>query len=122
MRPASIGATHIIFSVVPSIWYKIKLRNIGHVYKAQGGCNKEYIFKGKVLSAKIDFTLGDEAKIAALHYELWKMTHKGEHRQTSLTLYQTLYKTTPNIEYKEWMEEMQNYRNEELQELGISKD
>jgi len=84
---------------------------------------KEYIFQGNVLSAKIELALGnvdaprrledmlqqtqDEAEIAALHYELWKMTHDEEHRQTAFNLYQSLYANTPNIEYKERMEEMQ---------------
>ncbi len=84
---------------------------------------KEYIVKGAVLSAKIAFALGnedaprrlddmlqqtqDDAEITALHYELWKMTHTEDHRQAALNLYQTLYKTTPNIDYKTRMEELQ---------------
>ena len=49
----------------------------------------------------------DDAQIATLHYELWQMTQDEEHCQAALNLYQTLYATTPNIEYKERMEEMQ---------------
>ncbi len=91
--------------------------------------DNEYMFKGQVLSAKVDFALGnedvpfrlegmlqqteDDAELAALHYELWKMTHSEKHRQAALNFYQTLYATTPNIEYKTRMEEMENYRNEE---------
>ncbi len=87
----------------------------------------EYIFKGKVLSVKIAFALGkedapyrleemlqqteDDMEVATLHYELWKMTRNDEHRQTALKLYQTLYKTTPNIDYKTRMEEMENYKD-----------
>ncbi len=86
--------------------------------------DKEYMFKGKVLSVRIAFALGDEdvprrleemlqqtqdeAEIAALHYELWQMTHHEPHRQTALKIYQRLYETTPNIEYKTRMDEMQD--------------
>jgi class 3 adenylate cyclase/tetratricopeptide (TPR) repeat protein len=85
--------------------------------------DKEYIFKSKVLSARIAFSLGnkdaprrleemlqqteDDMEVATLSYELWKMTHNDEHRQTALTLYHPLYATTPNIEYKTRMEELQ---------------
>jgi len=87
--------------------------------------NKEYMFKGKVLSAKVDFALGnegapcrleemlqqteDDAEIATLHYELWKMTHNDEHRRAALKLYQALYERTPNIDYKTRMEELQGF-------------
>jgi len=90
---------------------------------AGGIGDEEYIFKGNVLSGKIAFALGDEdapsrfdemlrqtqddAEIATLHYELWKMTQDKEHRQTALNLYQTLYETTPNVDYKTRIEEMQ---------------
>jgi len=89
--------------------------------------DEEYIFKGKVLSVRIAFALGNEdaqrrfdemlqqtendTEIATLHYELWKMTRGEEHRQAALKLYQTLYATTPNIEYKTRMEEMENYKD-----------
>ena len=89
--------------------------------------DEEYIFKGRVLSVKIASAIGskdapyrldkilqqakDDVEIATLHYELWKMTRKDEHRQTSFKLYQALYKTTPDIEYKMRMEEMENYKD-----------
>jgi predicted ATPase/class 3 adenylate cyclase len=84
---------------------------------------KECIFQGNLLSAKIDFALGnedaphrladmlqqiqDDVERALLHYELWKMTHHENHRQTALKYYQTLYETTPNSDYKKRVEEMQ---------------
>jgi hypothetical protein len=87
---------------------------------------KEYILQGSILSAKVDFTLGnkdalhrlknmlqqtdDNAEIAILHYELWKMAFSEEHRQAALDLYKTLYAATPNIDYKRRMEEMKNYK------------
>ncbi len=88
--------------------------------------NKEYIFKGKILSAKIDFALKkenapkqlyeilkdteDEIEITTLHYELWKMNEKEEHYQSALEFYQRLYEKTPNIEYKNRIEELINER------------
>jgi len=87
----------------------------------------EYTFKGKVLSAKIAFAMGnkdalcrfetmlqqteDDVEIATIHYELGKMNHNEDHWQIALNLYQRLYATTPNIEYKRRIEEMQNYKN-----------
>jgi tetratricopeptide (TPR) repeat protein len=84
--------------------------------------SEEFILQGNVLSAKIDFTLDnedapkrlyhmlqqpqDDADSATLHYELWKMIHNEEHRQTALDLYQTLYERTPNSGYKTRIEEM----------------
>ena len=47
-----------------------------------------------------------DTELAVLHYELWKMTHQDGYRQNALTLYQNLYKDTPNIEYKTRVEEM----------------
>jgi len=84
---------------------------------------REEIFRSHVLSAKIDFVLGkkteairrlsdmlthtqDEAEIAGLHYELWKMTGKENHRQTALERYRTLHKQTPKFEYKKRIEEL----------------
>lgn len=85
--------------------------------------NEERIFQGKVLSAKIDFALGqkeeairhlsgmliqteDEAMIARLHYELWKMNGQEEHRQVALELYRMLYKKISRFEYKKRIEEL----------------
>ncbi|GAK56713.1 guanylate cyclase [Candidatus Vecturithrix granuli] len=90
---------------------------------------KECMLQGNVLSAKIDFALRkdeapccledmlqqteDDVEVATLHYELWKMTHARDHRQTALKLYRILYKTTPNIKYKIRMEELQDSRNKD---------
>ena len=86
--------------------------------------NKEQLFAGKVLSAKIDFALGHQEKavamlsemlagaeekseIATLHYELWQFKVETEaHHQTALKLYQELYEKTPNIEYKKRIDEL----------------
>ena len=91
----------------------------------------EYLFKGNVLSTKLAFVLGDESapyrlndmlkqtlkevEIAVLHYELWKMTHKENHLQIALNLYQKLYATTPNIKYKARIEEMIEYLSQRME-------
>lgn len=83
---------------------------------------KNYIFQGKILSAKIDFASGkqdapccleamlqqtsDDEELAALHYELWKMTRRENNRETALKFYQLLYKNTPQIDYKTRIEDM----------------
>ncbi|MCP4397146.1 MAG: tetratricopeptide repeat protein, partial [bacterium] len=88
---------------------------------------KNDIFKGTVLSVKIAFALGskdaprrfnemlqqaeDDAEIATLHYEIWKMTDNEKHRRAALNLYQGLYTTTPNINYKTRIEKMENYKD-----------
>jgi hypothetical protein len=40
------------------------------------------------------------AESATLHYELWKMTRNEDSCQMALTLYQTLYQSTPPLTYK----------------------
>jgi predicted ATPase len=84
---------------------------------------EQEIFCSHILSAKIDFALGkkeeaisrlsdmlthtqDEAEIARLHYELWKMTGEEDHCQTALERYRTLYKQTPKFEYTKRIEEL----------------
>ena len=89
---------------------------------AQESSRKNYTFLGTVLSSRIVFALGEgnapryledmlqqtqnTIEIATLHYELWKMTHRENHRQNALNLYQTLYEDTPNIDYKIRIDEM----------------
>ena len=117
----SIGKADALFSLQRS--EEARALNAEGLQIAEETGMKEYIFQGKVLSAKIDFVLGnedaphhleemlqqtkDDAEIAALHYELWKMTYTEDHRQKALNLYRMLYKTTPNIQYKTRMEELQ---------------
>lgn len=89
---------------------------------AQESSRKDYTFLGKVLSSKVVFALREgnaphyledmlqqtqnTIEIATLHYELWKMTHRENHRQNALKLYRTLSADTPNIDYKIRIEEM----------------
>ncbi|MCK4643468.1 tetratricopeptide repeat protein [bacterium] len=82
----------------------------------------EVIFGSKVLKAKI---LGqkdkkgaaeelknmlkentEDSQQATLHYELFKITGKKVHKTRAFTTYRKLYKKTPNIQYKEKMEEL----------------
>ncbi len=96
---------------------------------------KDITFKGKVLSAKIDFVLAkddtsqnnaisklkemlskaeDNEHKAALNYELEIMnkelkrdTISNQHKKEALRLYKKLYKKTPNIEYKNRVKELE---------------
>ena len=122
-----IGKANTLFSLQRS--EEAQVLNAEGLRIAEEISRKECMLQGNVLSAKVDFALGskdaprhledmlqqtqDNTEIAAYHYELWKMTHAKDHRQAALNLYQTLYATTPNIDYKTRMEELQNYRNEE---------
>ncbi len=47
-----------------------------------------------------------DMETAALHDELWKMTHNDDHRRTALSLYETLDIHMPNIDYTTRIEEM----------------
>ncbi len=92
-----------------------------------------YIFRSKVLQAKLTAADGDPASAlvqltallpekwreplqAALHYELWRLgqdfpnlkdlENLTAHGQTALAMYQALWAKTPNIEYKRRAEEL----------------
>lgn len=83
---------------------------------------KEGFLQSNILSIKIDFALGkqdapcrlkdmlkqtqDNAEIATLHYELWKMNHEEDNWQKAFSLYQCLYESTSNSEYKVRIDEM----------------
>ena len=57
------------------------------------------------LQALLANTVGDEAKQATLHYELWKMGQGQEHARLALTHYQRLLGRPPNTVYQErWVE------------------
>ena len=103
--------------------------------------NKSQIFAGRAQKAKIDFALGhkekavellinmlietaNEDEMAELHFELWKMNQtfggfsrlsdsKDNHHTVALKLYNKLYAKTPNIEYKNRIDELTSMRNEE---------
>ncbi|OQY27230.1 MAG: hypothetical protein B6244_11215 [Candidatus Cloacimonetes bacterium 4572_55] len=92
--------------------------------------NKEYVFKGKMLVAKIDFALGDREKamailsdmlakteqkndIADLNYELrmrneelGKSDLSEENRRTALLLYRELYEKAPKFVYRNRISEL----------------
>ncbi|KAA3600889.1 MAG: tetratricopeptide repeat protein [Calditrichaeota bacterium] len=86
---------------------------------------KDDIFKGKLLSSKIDFALGDKenppkqlleiltetkdkVEIADLNYELWKMTSDRKYKIEALNLYQRLYSKTQKDYFKKYIEELEN--------------
>jgi len=50
----------------------------------------------------------EEEYIATIHYEIYKINHSIEHQQKALAIYSELYATTPNIEYKNRIEELNN--------------
>jgi len=74
------------------------------------------------MAVKIDYSLGEHSALnrlkqlltetekdadrADIHYELWKLTNKNHHRQPALTLYQKLFTKTPNIIYKNRIDEL----------------
>ena len=88
---------------------------------------KDILFKGKVLSAKIDCHTSRQQRamnvlrdmlaraehagdLAVLHYELFLFSpssaEKGHHRRQALELYRKLYADTPNAEYQERITEL----------------
>lgn len=83
---------------------------------------KDFIFEGEILSARIDYELGDEqaiqrlyemlanteddSQIANLNYQIWKMNASEEHRKKALDLHQKLYEKTPYIDYKSKIDEL----------------
>ena len=117
----SIGKAGVLFLL--HRYKEAQALNLEGLQIAEEIGRKDYSLQGNVLSAKVDFALGDKdaprrlgemlqqaedkVEIATLHYELWKMTQEDEHRQTAFNFYQTLYAITPNIEYKTRMEELQ---------------
>ena len=46
------------------------------------------------------------SELVTLHYELYKMTGNKTHRIEALKIYHKLYEKTPNIKYKEKIEEL----------------
>ncbi|MFC1852610.1 hypothetical protein ACFL27_20625 [candidate division CSSED10-310 bacterium] len=83
---------------------------------------KNEVLWGNILAAKIDFALGNttatqrmqtlltlaDKKVdqANIHYELWLMTASGIHQNSALNLYRQLYAKTPNIKFKNRIEEL----------------
>lgn len=49
----------------------------------------------------------DEVKRATLHYELFQMTGDDFHKNKALNIYQKLYEKSPNIDYRDMVEELQ---------------
>ncbi len=95
---------------------------------------QDILFLACVLSAKINFAMGDketaistledlisptkeEWEIATLNYELYKMTNKKTCGQKAQKLYQVLYKKKPNIEYKEKIEELEDVSQAQKRKL-----
>ncbi|MEW6686774.1 MAG: hypothetical protein AB1393_11310 [Candidatus Edwardsbacteria bacterium] len=84
---------------------------------------QEIIFESKILRTKIiaqkDIVLAreqlkdmlkeskEETQLASLHYELFKLTGEQESKTKALELYLRLYEKTPNIQYKERIEELE---------------
>ncbi len=81
------------------------------------------IFDASILRLKIDAALGDkdtavaemrglveeftdDGQVAAIHYEIWKLTDDASHRDKAMEMYRALYETTPKYEYKKRMDEM----------------
>jgi len=48
----------------------------------------------------------ENEQVAALHYEIWKLNGREEHRIQALDLYQKLFAKTPMIEYMKRTEEL----------------
>ena len=71
---------------------------------------REVLFGAKVLRCKIDGNTSglsellqdtlDQEQTATVHYELWKLTNKEDHRQRAITIYTILLQQTPKHEYK----------------------
>jgi len=51
----------------------------------------------------------EDENVAAIHYEIYQINHSDEHRHEALERYQKLYAKTPNIDYKEKIEELNQY-------------
>jgi len=48
----------------------------------------------------------EEENIATIHYEIYKINQSAEHQQQALAIYSEMYATTPDIEYKNRIEEL----------------
>jgi len=86
--------------------------------------NKDIIFKTTILScklialykpteaiSKLTQMLESETEIsnsALVHYEIYKINRSTEHQQKALDICQQLYEKTPNIEYKNRIDELTN--------------
>ena len=94
------------------------------IQRAQEATHAQTVFEGQLLQAKIVFARGepalaaqqlqdlvaaaaDEAKQAALAYELWKMGQGQEHARLALIHYRQLVTHTPNIVYRERLAELE---------------
>ncbi|MEW6685678.1 MAG: tetratricopeptide repeat protein [Candidatus Edwardsbacteria bacterium] len=49
----------------------------------------------------------EETQIAGLHYELFKLTGANQNKTNAIDMYKNLYRKTPNIQYKERIEELE---------------
>lgn len=115
--------------------FQLKRRNTAKRLNDEGlklaeeiGVN-EFIFKGNVLAAKLDYAFGNMKKAehflqkmlensenkseqAMLHYELWKLCitcgeeRREVHRKRALVLYNELYENIPKFEYKKKFDEL----------------
>jgi tetratricopeptide (TPR) repeat protein len=92
---------------------------------AQEVVRPQTIFEGQLLQAKIAFArgqealarqqlqalfnlAGNEARQAALHYELWRMDQGQEQARLALTYYRRLAAQTTNVLYRERLNELQS--------------
>ena len=57
--------------------------------------------------SKLELIGLDGTRRATLFYELFKLTGRDEHREQSIEVFRNLFESTPNIQYKKKIDELE---------------